>query len=86
LTSTGKKGPAELKEFPLNGHDGASRIDGEPEGYERVLIDANRGDHSLFVTSEEVLASWRIVENVLTEWAKSGDGLVPYPQGSGRVR
>jgi glucose-6-phosphate 1-dehydrogenase len=54
----------------------------QPDAYERVLVDAVRGDHTLFATSEEVLASWRIVQPVLDAWSKSGDNLKDYKQGS----
>jgi len=59
-------------------------FDGEvnPDAYERVLIDAFRGDKTLFATSDEVLASWRIVENVIHEWAKNDAGLEFYKRGS----
>jgi len=53
-----------------------------PTAYERVLIDAVRGDHTLFATAEEVLESWRVVQPVLDEWSKSDDGLVIYENGS----
>ncbi|TAH33167.1 glucose-6-phosphate dehydrogenase [Candidatus Saccharibacteria bacterium] len=52
------------------------------EAYERVIVDAIRGDQTLFASSDEVLASWRILENVLAAWSHSGDGLVLYDQGS----
>jgi glucose-6-phosphate 1-dehydrogenase len=55
---------------------------GHPDAYERVLVDAARGDHTLFTTSQEVLAAWRIVENVLRTWSTSDDDLRMYPQGS----
>jgi glucose-6-phosphate 1-dehydrogenase len=53
-----------------------------PNAYERVLVDAIRGDHTLFATSEEVLASWRIVQPVLDEWAKNANDLFFYKPGS----
>lgn len=53
-----------------------------PTAYERVLLDAVRGDHTLFATGDEVLSAWRIVQPVLNEWAKSASGLTPYRQGS----
>ncbi len=56
---------------------------GHPNAYERVLVDAVRGDQTLFATSEEVLASWRIVQPVLDSWAKQTDDLVIYESGSG---
>lgn len=55
---------------------------GTAEAYERVIIDAIRGDQSLFASSAEVLSSWRIVENVLTEWAKNDVGLTTYEVGT----
>ncbi|HSX33607.1 MAG TPA: glucose-6-phosphate dehydrogenase [Candidatus Saccharimonadales bacterium] len=55
---------------------------GHPDAYERVLMDAFRGDKTLFATKEEVLASWRILDNVVQEWAKNDTGLVIYPKDS----
>jgi glucose-6-phosphate 1-dehydrogenase len=53
-----------------------------PNAYERVLIDGIRGDQTLFATSDEVLASWRIVESVVNDWAKGPSGLIIYEPGS----
>lgn len=53
-----------------------------PDAYERVLIDAVRGDRTLFASSEEVLASWRIIENVVEAWRANDDGLQVYEKGS----
>jgi glucose-6-phosphate 1-dehydrogenase len=55
---------------------------GHPDAYERVLIDAVRGDHSLFATSDEVLESWRILQPVLDVWEQGSDDLVIYQPGS----
>jgi len=55
---------------------------GHPDAYERVLVDAVRGDHTLFSTSDEVLASWRILENVVQAWEESGKDLQMYKKGS----
>jgi glucose-6-phosphate 1-dehydrogenase len=55
---------------------------GHPDAYERVLIDAFRGDKTLFATSDEVLAAWRVLENVINEWAKNDNGLHVYERGS----
>lgn len=54
----------------------------QPDAYERVLADAIRGDRTLFTTSEEVMASWKIIEHILEEWAKNNSGMVIYDQGS----
>ncbi|HEY2381575.1 MAG TPA: glucose-6-phosphate dehydrogenase [Terriglobia bacterium] len=41
-----------------------------PEAYERLLLDALRGDPSLFTRSDEVEAAWRFVSAILEGWAK----------------
>lgn len=54
-----------------------------PNAYERVLVDAIRGDHTLFATSQEVIASWRVVQPVLDSWSQSdGSDLVHYVMGT----
>jgi glucose-6-phosphate 1-dehydrogenase len=64
-------------DFAYNQHfDGV-----EPAAYERVLLDAVRGDRTLFASGPEVLAAWRIVEPVVQAWNTSGDGLQVYQPG-----
>lgn len=58
---------------------------GHPNAYERVLADAARGDHTLFATSEEVLASWRILQPVVEAWSHNSEGLFTYPMGASEV-
>jgi glucose-6-phosphate 1-dehydrogenase len=36
-----------------------------PEAYQKLLVDAVRGDHTLFVTSQETELSWRVLDGVL---------------------
>lgn len=56
---------------------------GLPEAYERVFIDAMRGDHSLFTSSDEVLESWRILKPIQDAWASSnGRDLIIYESRS----
>jgi glucose-6-phosphate 1-dehydrogenase len=50
-----------------------------PEAYERLLLDALRGDSTLFTRSDEVEAEWTVLEPLL---AAAGDALVPYAAGS----
>jgi glucose-6-phosphate 1-dehydrogenase len=52
------------------------------DAYERVLMDAVRGDQSLFASDREVLATWRVLEPVLETWSKDGQGLHAYEPGS----
>ena len=52
------------------------------EAYERVIVDAVRGDQTLFASAPEVIRSWEIVENVLQRWQRDAEGLLSYPKGS----
>jgi glucose-6-phosphate 1-dehydrogenase len=63
--------------------DYARAFDVRPaEAYERVIVDAIRGDQTLFASSAEVIRSWEIIENVLQQWSRNGDGLQTYTKGS----
>jgi len=55
---------------------------GHPDAYERVLVDAMRGDSSLFASSDEVLSCWRISEPILAAWADPDFPLYPYDNKS----
>jgi glucose-6-phosphate 1-dehydrogenase len=41
-----------------------------PEAYERLLLEALDGDASLFTRSDEIEASWRIIDPVINGWAE----------------
>lgn len=55
---------------------------GQPDAYERVLLDAVRGDQTLFASSQEVLAAWRVVDAVVQAWRGNDDGLQTYQPGT----
>jgi glucose-6-phosphate 1-dehydrogenase len=46
-----------------------------PDAYERLILDAMRGDATLFARADEVSAAWRFVTPILEHWA--GAGTVP---------
>jgi glucose-6-phosphate 1-dehydrogenase len=56
--------------------------EGHPDAYERVLVDAIRGDRTLFATSDEVLAAWRILEPVIQAWSQTARDLKIYRKGA----
>lgn len=39
-----------------------------PEAYERLLLDALRGDSTLFMRADEIDYAWRIVTDIATHW------------------
>ncbi len=59
----------------------AQHFDTSRDAYERVLIDAIRGDKLLFATKSEVMASWRVLQPILDAWSATSDDLVIYPSG-----
>jgi glucose-6-phosphate 1-dehydrogenase len=61
---------------------GTSFMSQSPEAYERLILDAMRGDATLFARNDEVEAQWRIIEPVLEAWESSAEAPTPYPAGS----
>lgn len=72
----------QLQQIPLSFKYSHHFEDKLPDAYERVFMDAMRSDHSLFTTSQEVLASWKILAPVQAAWEKSSDDLGVYKKGS----
>jgi glucose-6-phosphate 1-dehydrogenase len=58
-----------------------------PEAYERLLLDALRGDASLFTRSDEVEYAWRFITSILDGWAALPPPAFPnyYPFTEGPV-
>lgn len=52
------------------------------DAYEKLLLDAMAGDQKLFPSTDEVLESWRIVDDVVKVWSKDGRGLETYRSGA----
>ena len=60
----------------------AQNFDHLPNAYEQVLVDAMRSDKSLFTSSQEVLASWKILQPILDYWQKDDSDLQFYEPGT----
>lgn len=61
---------------------GTSFLSQSPEAYERLILDAMRGDATLFTRNDEVEAQWRIIDPILERWEKDDSPLPTYPAGS----
>jgi glucose-6-phosphate 1-dehydrogenase len=61
---------------------GTSFLSESPEAYERLILDAMRGDASLFTRVDEVEASWAICDPILKAWSAMSGPLPTYPAGS----
>ncbi len=55
---------------------GTTFLSQSPEAYERLIMDAMRGEATLFTRNDEVEAQWRVIDPILQAWAR-GHGEVP---------
>jgi len=53
-----------------------------PDAYERLLLEAIKGNQSLFVRRDEVEMSWQWCDEFRRSWQTAGQPLVPYAAGS----
>ena len=61
---------------------GTSFLSQSPEAYERLILDAMRGDATLFTRNDEVEAQWRIIDPIIEAWEKDDRPLPTYPAGT----
>jgi glucose-6-phosphate 1-dehydrogenase len=62
---------------------GSAFMSQSPEAYERLIMDAMRGDATLFTRNDEVLAQWAIIDPILETWRERDEPpLATYPAGS----
>ncbi len=83
--SLGAKIPgARMRIRPVNMefHYGTTFLSQSPEAYERLIMDAMRGDATLFTRNDEVDSLWQIVDPVLTAWKEDKGAVAQYPSGS----
>ena len=62
---------------------GTSFLSESPEAYERLIMDAMRGEATLFTRDDEVEAQWRICDPILEAWAQTPGPIPQYAAGSG---
>jgi glucose-6-phosphate 1-dehydrogenase len=61
---------------------GTAFMSESPEAYERLIMDAMRGDATLFTRDDEVVAQWKIVDPILEAWADQGGPIPQYEAGT----
>ena len=57
---------------------GTAFLSQSPEAYERLILDAMRGEATLFTRNDEVEAQWRVCDPIVSQWA--ADAAAPLPQ------
>jgi glucose-6-phosphate 1-dehydrogenase len=61
---------------------GTAFLSQSPEAYERLIMDAMRGDATLFTRDDEVEGQWRVIDPVLERWSQDDGPLPRYAAGS----
>jgi glucose-6-phosphate 1-dehydrogenase len=61
-----------LREVAMEFRYGAAFGSNTPEAYERLLLDAMRGDATLFTRKDEVEAQWEYMDRIIRAWADDG--------------
>jgi glucose-6-phosphate 1-dehydrogenase len=62
---------------------GTSFLSESPEAYERLILDAMRGDATLFTRNDEIEALWGIIDPILEAWDADKSSTIPqYEAGS----
>ena len=66
-----------LRDVAMDFRYGATFGSNTPEAYERLLLDAMRGEATLFTRRDEVEEQWAYIDRVLEAWV--ADGMTPPP-------
>ncbi len=83
--STGKAFAEKFTQIIVEYEDGKKKIfniEHETDTYERVIRAAIEGKRDLFVSSGEILETWRILDNLQKSWLEDKGNLVFYEKGS----
>ncbi len=75
-------GGMHLRPVSMDFNYGASFGSREPDAYETLLVDAMRGDSTLYIRQDAVEASWAVVEPILEVWRNRKLDFPNYAAGS----
>lgn len=81
LKSPGLSDDVQPAELELLSED-AQHLQAVPTAYERLVFDVIRGDRRLFVSADEVVAAWQVVDAVLKQLEGAGHQPALYQFGS----
>jgi len=71
-----------IRPVTMEFHYGTSFLSQSPEAYERLIVDAMRGEATLFTRNDEVDAQWSIIDPILHSWTDKAPRMATYPAGS----
>jgi glucose-6-phosphate 1-dehydrogenase len=71
-----------LREVPLELHLATAEGHRTRIAYERLLLDAFKGNSTLFVRRDEVEAAWSWIDGIQSSWRSTRQMVKPYPAGT----
>jgi glucose-6-phosphate 1-dehydrogenase len=71
-----------LRDVAMDFRYGSTFGSNTPEAYERLLLDAMRGDATLFTRADEAEQQWAFVEPILAAWQENPTPPPMYDAGS----
>ncbi len=75
-------GGMRLRRVPLNLAFAEAFVTDVPDAYERLLLDVIRGDQTLFMRGDEVMAAWRWIDPIHNAWEVAATPAQGYTAGS----
>ncbi|MDR1799445.1 MAG: glucose-6-phosphate dehydrogenase [Bifidobacteriaceae bacterium] len=72
----------EVRDVTMDFAFGHAFTEALPDAYERLLLDVLLGNDPLFPQANEVYQAWRVIDQVESYWAASGQPPEPYPAGT----
>jgi glucose-6-phosphate 1-dehydrogenase len=75
-------GGISMRDVTMDFRYGAAFGSSTPEAYERLILDAMRGDATLFTRADEVEAQWGFIDPILRAWREQHAPLAMYEAGS----
>ena len=84
----GNKMVLDEKDFSFNYHDAYPGELSDPHvaAYEKLLLDAIDGNQTLFISTEEIAASWKFTDAIISGWKKIKLPLLNYAPVSDDIR
>jgi glucose-6-phosphate 1-dehydrogenase len=71
-----------MRDVTMDFRYGAAFGSSTPEAYERLILDAMRGDATLFTRADEVEAQWNFIDPILRGWHEQEAPVASYAAGS----
>ncbi len=75
-------GGMRLRPVPLDMSFASAFAERNPDAYERLMMDVVRGNQTLFMRRDEVVAAWAWIDPILEAWSQAPEPPKPYTAGT----